>query len=146
MLAKQKLQQTTNIMIFFAGVLRAKAYLCCFTQFTVDQPKLTVNGSVLSDTPNVRYLVALFITCADPGIFVRVGGRGSRPICHEKAPKTFCLDLNLFYRSPNVISKKTVIFQDSRGGLTFSREGGGGCPTFYRGGGSNYVFSFLSDT
>ena len=44
---------------FFAGVLRVKAYLCCFTQFTVDQSKLTVNGSVLSDTPNVRYLVAL---------------------------------------------------------------------------------------
>ena len=37
-----------------------KAYLCCFTQFTVDQSKLTVNGSVLSDTPNVRYLVALY--------------------------------------------------------------------------------------
>ena len=31
-----------------------------FTQFTVDKPKLTVNGSVLSDTPNVRYLVALY--------------------------------------------------------------------------------------
>ena len=45
---------------FFAGVLRVKAYLCCFTQFTVDQSKLTVNGSVLSDTPNVRYLVALY--------------------------------------------------------------------------------------
>ena len=37
-----------------------KAYLCCFTQFTVDQSKLTVNGSVLSDTPKVRYLVALY--------------------------------------------------------------------------------------
>ena len=36
-----------------------KSHLCCFTQFTVDQSKLTVNGSVLSDTPNVRYLVAL---------------------------------------------------------------------------------------
>ena len=47
--------------MIFAGVLRSKAYLCCFTQFTVDQPKLTVNGSVLSDTPNVRYLVALYI-------------------------------------------------------------------------------------
>ena len=48
-------------MSFFAGVLRAKAYFCCFTQFTVDQPILTVNGSVLSDTPNVRYLVALYL-------------------------------------------------------------------------------------
>ena len=46
--------------MIFAGVIRAKAYLCCFTQFTVDQPKMTVNGSVLSDTPNVRYLVALY--------------------------------------------------------------------------------------
>ena len=46
---------------FFAGVLRVKAYLCCFTQFTVDQSKLTVNGSVLSDTPNVRYLVPLYL-------------------------------------------------------------------------------------
>ena len=51
-------------MSFFSGVLRAKAYLCCFTQFTVDQPKLTVNGSVLSDTPNVRYLVALYHVAA----------------------------------------------------------------------------------
>ena len=45
---------------FFAGVLRGKTYLCCITQFTVDQAKLTVTGSVLSDTPNVRYLVALY--------------------------------------------------------------------------------------
>ena len=44
---------------FFAGVLRVKAYLCCFTQLTVDRSKLTMNDSVLSDTPNVRYLVAL---------------------------------------------------------------------------------------
>ena len=36
-----------------------KAYLRCFTQFTVDQSSLTVKGSVISDTPNVRYLVAL---------------------------------------------------------------------------------------
>ena len=47
-------------MIFFADVLRVKAYLCCFTQFTADQSKLTENGSVLFDTPNVLYLVALF--------------------------------------------------------------------------------------
>ena len=38
-----------------------KVYLCCFTQFTVDQSKLTVNGSVLSDPPNVRYLAALYL-------------------------------------------------------------------------------------
>ena len=46
--------------MIFSGVLRVKAYLCCFTQFTVDRSKLTVNGSVLPDTPNVRYLVALY--------------------------------------------------------------------------------------
>ena len=45
----------TEFLDDFAGVLKVKA----FTQFTVDQSKLTVNGSVLSDTPNVRYLVAL---------------------------------------------------------------------------------------
>ena len=45
---------------FFAGVLMVKVYLCCFTQFTVDQSKVTVNGSVLSDPPNVRYLAALY--------------------------------------------------------------------------------------
>ena len=49
-----------NFRIIFLLVLRVKAYLCCFTQFTVDQSKLTVNGSVLSDTPNVRYLVAYY--------------------------------------------------------------------------------------
>ena len=42
-------------------VCTIKAYLCCFTQFTVDQSKLTVNGSALPDTPNVRYLVALYV-------------------------------------------------------------------------------------
>ena len=52
-------QMQTEFRMIFAAVLRVKANLCCFTQFTVDQSKLTVNGSVLSDTPNVRYLVAL---------------------------------------------------------------------------------------
>ena len=36
------------------------------------------------------------------------------------------------------ISKKTIIFQGSRGGPKFSRGGGG--PTFSRGGGSNCLF------
>ena len=57
---EKNLQQTTNADRISDDFLR-KAYLCCFTQFTVDQSKLTVNGSVLSDTPNVRYLVALYI-------------------------------------------------------------------------------------
>ena len=60
----KKMQQTTNadgiLGFIFLLAFRVKAYLCCFTQFTVDQSKLTVNGSVLSDTPNVRYLVALY--------------------------------------------------------------------------------------
>ena len=43
--------QTEFSDYFFAGVLMVKVYLCCFTQFTVDQSKLTVNGSVLSDPP-----------------------------------------------------------------------------------------------
>ena len=54
--------------IFFAVVLRVKAYLCCLTQFTVDQSKLTVNDSVLSDTPNVRYLVALYTVDEGKGV------------------------------------------------------------------------------
>ena len=53
--------QTEFFSDVFFGVLRVKAYLCCFTQFTVDWSKMTVNGSGLSDTPNVRYLVALYM-------------------------------------------------------------------------------------
>ena len=53
--------QTEFSDYFFASVLMVKVYLCCFTQFTVDQSKLTVNGSVLSDPPNVRYLAALYV-------------------------------------------------------------------------------------
>ena len=63
MLAKNATDDTCrrNFRIIFLLVLRVKAYLCCFTQLTVDQSKLTVNGSVLSDTPNVRYLIALYL-------------------------------------------------------------------------------------
>ena len=59
----KNLRQTTNadgiFGLFICWRLMVKVYLCCFTQFTVDQSKLTVNGSVLSDPPNVRYLAAL---------------------------------------------------------------------------------------
>ena len=41
-----------------------RTYVYCFTKFTVDQSKLTVNGSALSDTPNVRYLVVLYKKCS----------------------------------------------------------------------------------
>ena len=57
--------QTEFSEYFFADVLNVKVYLCCFTQFTVDQSKLTVNGSVLSDPPNVRYLAALYMYVLD---------------------------------------------------------------------------------
>ena len=46
------------------------------------------------------------------------------------------LVLSLIYRIKWLISKKTIIFQGSRGGPTFSRGGGG--PTFSRG--SNCLF------
>ena len=52
-----------NFRIIFLLELRVKAYLCRFTHFTVEQSKLTVNGSVLTDTPNVRYLPGRTITC-----------------------------------------------------------------------------------
>ena len=64
-------------------------------------------------------------TCADPGIFAR-GGWG--PGQSDKKALTrfflFFLVLRLFYWW--LILKKTIIFQGSRGGPTFSRGG----PTF----------------
>ena len=76
-------------------------------------------------------------TCADPGIFARGGGGGSRSIWQKSSDKVFFfffvfLVLRLFYWW--LISKKTIIFQGSRGGPTFSRGG----PTFP--GGSNCLF------
>ena len=51
----------------------------------------------------------------------------------------FFLVLSLFYRSLEwSISKKSIIFQGSRGGPTFSR--GGGSNFFQGGGGSNSLF------
>ena len=58
--------------------------------------------------------------CTEPGNIVPGGGPG------PSATGLFLLVLNFIYRSPNrFFSKKTIIFQDSRGGPTFS-EGGGG--------------------
>ena len=66
-------------------------------------------------------------TCTDPGIFVR-GGGGSRSVCQKKALTTFFFFLSSAYFTEVKwsISKKSIIFQGSRGGLTFSTGGGGG--------------------
>ena len=84
-----------------------------------------------------------FCTCADPGIFFRGGGGGGGPgQSLKKAQTTFFFFLFFLYSSAYftevkwLISKKTIIFQGSRGGPTFSRGGGG--PTFSRG--SNCLF------
>ena len=72
-----------------------------------------------------------YIARADPGIFVR-GGPGQSN--KKSSDIFFCfvfLVLSLFYRRQ--WSNKSIIFQGSRGGPSFSRGGGGG-PTFSRGG------------
>ena len=65
------------------------------------------------------------------------GGPGQPGQSDKKALTTFFLVLSLFYSRKWLISKKTIIFQGSRGGLTFSR---GGSPTFSGLGGSNCLF------
>ena len=67
--------------------------------------------------------------------FRQGGGGGSRSIWQKSSDKNF-LVLNLFYSRKWLISKKTIIFQGSWGGPTFSKGG----PTFSRVGGSNYLF------
>ena len=77
-----------------------------------------------------------FYPCADPEIFV--SGWGDPGQSDKKAMATFFFS---FFFSPQLIlqksngqiSKKSIIFQGSRGGPTFSRGVGGG-PTFSRGG------------
>ena len=49
-----------------------------------------------------------------------------------KSSDNLFLVLSLFYSRKWLISKKTIIFQGSRGGPTFSRGGGS---NFFRGGG-----------
>ena len=94
---------------FFAGVLRIKAYICYFTQFTVDQSKLTVNGSVLSDTPNVRYLVALFF-------YTSVRKFRFRKVCSVKniSSPTDIFDIDLSWQY-NDFKLSTTIFHPKRG-------------------------------
>ena len=68
-LTVQRRPPPSSVVQLFCDI---KAYLCCFTQFTVEQSKLTVNGSALSDTPNVRYLVALYFGFALAAIHSKV--------------------------------------------------------------------------
>ena len=60
--------------------------------------------------------------CADPGFFVR----GVRVNLTKKSPDNLFFSSAYFTEVRWLISKKTIIFQGSRGGLTFSRGGGGG--------------------
>ena len=73
--------------------------------------------------------------CSDPGIFVR-GGPGQSD--KEKLWQSFffCPQLILQKSNGQFISKKSIIFQGSRGGPTFSRGGGS---NFFEGG-SNCLF------
>ena len=59
----------------------------------------------------------------------RQGGPGQS---EKKLWQPFLLVLSLFYCRKWLISKKTIIFQGSWGGETFSRGGGS---NFFRGGG-----------
>ena len=60
-------------------------------------------------------------------------GGGGPGQSDKRALTTFFLVLSLFYSRKWLISKKTIIFQGSWGGPTFSRGGGGS--NFFRGGG-----------
>ena len=74
-------------------------------------------------------------SCADLGIFVR-GGQGQS--CKKSSDNVvFVFFPAYFTEVKRSISKKSIIFQGSRGGPTFSRGGGS---NFFQGGGSNYVF------
>ena len=68
--------------------------------------------------------------CADPGFFVRGGGGGGPGQSDKKSPDNVFFVLSFFTEVKWLISKKTIIFQGSRGGPTFSgggfREGLGG--------------------
>ena len=72
--------------------------------------KTTTSGSYCFDP--YRFKNPKHKACEDPGIFV---SRYPGPFL-----TTFSLVLNLFYSRRMVISKKTIIFQGSRGDPTFS--------------------------
>ena len=74
---------------------------------------------------------------ADPGIFVR-GVQVNQT--KKSSDNVIFFQSTAYFAEVNwLISKKTIIFQGSRGGPTFSRGGGGGL-TFARGAGSNCLF------
>ena len=62
------------------------------------------------------------------------GGGGGFQVNLTKSSDSLFLVLSLFFSRKWLISKKTIIFQGSRGGPTFSRGAGGGS-NFFRGGG-----------
>ena len=69
------------------------------------------------------------------------GGGGVQVSLSKKALTTFFfLSSAYFTEFKWSISKKSIIFQGSRGGPTFSRGGGGG-PTFSKGGGGPIAYS-----
>ena len=59
------------------------------------------------------------LSCADPGIFVRGGGPGQSD--KKALTSSFFYSSVYFTEVKWLISKKTIIFQGSRGGPTFSR-------------------------
>ena len=73
-------------------------------------------------------------TCADPGIYVRGGGGGPGQSDQNSSDNVFFFFFFFFLFQSSAyftevkwsISKKSIIFQGSRGGLTFSGGGGGG--------------------
>ena len=100
-----------------------------------DQTATMRSGSILIASKTslnielVDDIMGRYVTCADPGIFVRGGGGGPK-----KALTTcFFLVLSLFYRSQMVNFKEIYHFSSfQRGSNIF--QGGGGGPTFSRGG------------
>ena len=79
------------------------------------------------------------VPCAYPGIFVRGGGsRSSDKKSSDNFFFFFFLSTADFTDVKWSISKKSIIFQGSRGGPTFSGGGGGGVQLFP--GGSNCLF------
>ena len=101
---------------------------------------ISVIGASLAECLKTIYERYVYIMRGSRNFRQVMGGGGSRPICHEKALKMF-LVLNLFYSSTMVISKKSVVFQGSRGGRTFSKVGGGGDGWQLFPGGSGTTFS-----
>ena len=65
-------------------------------------------------------------TCADPGVFVRGGSRSVWQKSSDVFFFVFFQSSAFFTEVKWSISKKSIIFQGSRRGLTFSRGGGGG--------------------